>query len=225
MDVVRPERSSSLDTAGASASLDGALVMLARITPAVITHLHQRFDTLDEQDRLFVNAAPSPLRQALRIAQIDLARTAALRLGLEHEAVKLHADEKGRPRIITPVGPVLFLSVSHNKDALAIALSANRIGVDIELLHALPHQPITMLFSPVELEGIVDDDAFTRAWVRKEAYAKWLGSGLRDALAEGVYETETIVTTKVLDDQTHYLGLAGQDCARATMTEVSLVAL
>jgi phosphopantetheinyl transferase len=121
----------------------------------------------------------------------------------------------------------LCVSVSHSDRALAVAVSRHRIGIDIEDLRSLPKRPITLLFSDEECDTIVDDVSFTKAWVRKEAYAKWLGTGLRDSLAEGVYDTKTHVTEwtgkndRSLDEKL-YIGLAGTDCPSAVIIGITL---
>ncbi|MCL2024917.1 MAG: 4'-phosphopantetheinyl transferase superfamily protein [Coriobacteriia bacterium] len=152
------------------------IVLIRNINDAELERLSTKRKTLTSDERAFVDAAPSHVRQALRVLQLDIRRT--------------HAR------------PGDHISVAHTDDTLAVALSAARVGIDIEPLCELPHGTdasddgslsLGQLFSVAEQETIRDGDSFTRAWVRKEAYAKWLGTGLTDELANGVYETETHV--------------------------------
>jgi len=203
-------------------------VLVSEITPEVVEQLEKRYDLLGEQEQAFVDGAPSTLRRTLRIAQIELAKKGSALCGQDGAHLMLAADKKGCPYFTgdsaadagSPNG--LFVSVSHSDNALAVAVSPFRIGVDIENQRVMPPRPITLLFSPEEQEAIFDDDSFTRAWVRKEAYAKWLGTGLCDTLASGVYDTETFTAHYLVGERLHYLGLAGAHCATATITEVTL---
>ena len=199
--------------------------MIGTITSQAIDTLLVHYDTLNASERMFVDAGPSEIRRALRIAQLDLARMGARLCGVDCENLTLTSDAKGTPHFGGTVPP--HLSVSHSDTALAVAVSPQRIGIDIENLCEMPAKPLTRLFSAAEQNLIIDDDSFTRAWVRKEAYAKWCGTGLRDVLAEGTYDTETHVRILALNaskqaDQIHYLGLAGKGCSGATITEVEI---
>jgi len=188
-------------------------LLVTPVTDALIAVCADRISTLDVVDRAFVEAGPSPRRQALRIAQLELVRKSVQLFGLTDAEASLFSDENGRPCF--PPSIPLHLSVSHCDDALAVAISCSPIGVDIERLRTMPRRPMDQLFSPAELAGITDDESFTRAWVRKEAYAKWLGSGLRDELASGDFQTETETRNLNLASEKLYLGLAGEGCSAA----------
>ncbi|MCL2818152.1 MAG: 4'-phosphopantetheinyl transferase superfamily protein [Actinomycetia bacterium] len=185
------------------------LILFTPITSDALVQWEQRLGSLDESDRAYVEAAPSSKRRALRVAQLDLARAGARRFGVDDTTITLISDEQGRPQFSPSPDPPLYLSASHTKDVLVVAIARHQIGIDIEKLRTMPQKPITLLFSPTEQEDIIDDESFTRAWVRKEAYAKWLGSGLVETLADGVYRTETAVHTLTIEGQLLYLGLAG----------------
>ncbi len=95
----------------------------------------------------------------------------------------------GKPRLTTPLaqGAVPFFNLSRTKEHSIIALSWNReIGVDIENIALSKHTDdiAVHFFHPLEREYLQllsaeqRDRAFVRLWVRKEALAKAMGTGL-----------------------------------------------
>ena len=201
-------------------------VFVTLITPRLLEAMQKKYSTLSEVERTYVDAGPSPLRRTLRMTQLGLFQLGVELLGFDYGELTLTSDQTGCPRIISRNDTkesveYPHISISHSDNALAVAISPFRIGVDIEELRTLPKSPITLLFSPQELTEITDDVSFTRAWVRKEAYAKWLGIGLSDALADGTYETETHTMHVTYDESLFYLGLAGTHCQSALINQVT----
>jgi phosphopantetheinyl transferase len=205
----------------AEGSAKATLVLLASITPDLLECLEGRIEGLDRADRAFIDAAPSSKRRLMRIAQLDLVRIGLSLFGIDEATFTLQSQDEGSPGLVLEQS-TLFLSVSHCTDALAVALSPTRVGIDVERLRAMPPRPITHLFSPEEMNHIVDDESFTRAWVRKEAYAKWLGTGLCDSLAEGIYGTETTIAAYLLATENLYVGIAGPQSADTAIVEIDL---
>ncbi|MGM0565161.1 MAG: 4'-phosphopantetheinyl transferase family protein [Bacteroidota bacterium] len=77
-------------------------------------------------------------------------------------------------------------NISHSGNYVALALSKNNIGVDIEKLRHNKMRVARRFFSDAEIDllrgsGNPDND-FTRLWSLKEAYLKYSGSGLTEAL-------------------------------------------
>jgi len=196
-------------------------LLVTPVTDALREACTERIATLCTADRDFIEAGPSTQRQALRVAQLDLARAGARLCGFDATDTALSSDRNGRPRFSRSIP--LHLSVSHCDDALAVAVSQSRIGVDIERLRVMPRRPMTQLFSSAEIAEIIDDVTFTEAWVRKEAYAKWRGTGLCDELASGMYDTDTLVQTIELSGETAFIGLAGSHCHHTRIDCIGLV--
>jgi len=217
--IIPPDRA---QTDASQSSVCAPQVLIGTITPEILVRLQEHYNALSADDQAFVDAGPSETRRALRISQLRLAQMGAALCGLNDENLTLLSDDKGCPRFNAPLIPPLYLSISHSDTALAVAVSPFPIGIDIEDVRHMPKKPITLLFSSEEQESIIDDESFTRAWVRKEAYAKWLGTGLIDELASGVYNTETYVTDILIGTHAQYLGLAGTNCGSAVITEVEL---
>lgn len=93
-------------------------------------------------------------------------------------------NEYGAPSI--EEGP--FCSISHCKMGIAVAVSNQPIGIDIEAVRPLKVDLVKKTMNPLEQEAILSapqpDWAFTRLWTRKEAFLKMKGTGIISDLHE-----------------------------------------
>ncbi len=93
------------------------------------------------------------------------------------------SSEHGKPYM--QHHPVYF-NVSHSGDYVALAISENNVGVDIEKLRHNKMRVARRFFSEKEIKRLqVSDNPdrdFTRLWSLKEAYLKYNGSGLTESL-------------------------------------------
>lgn len=100
--------------------------------------------------------------------------------GLYNEKPHICYSEKGQPFLSNYPG--LFLSISHCKVAVAVAVSDRPIGIDIESVRAYKPGLVDRSFSTLEQQEIESspnrDLSFTRLWTRKEAYLKFIGTGI-----------------------------------------------
>ena len=87
-------------------------------------------------------------------------------------------NEYGKPYL--PDGP--YFSLSHCKNGIAVAMDTQPIGIDIESYRHVSPELIAYTMSPTEQDQInASDDpirTFTELWTRKEAYVKYLGTGI-----------------------------------------------
>ena len=78
--------------------------------------------------------------------------------------------------------PNIHFNLSHSGTLATCAVSAQPVGVDVEVLQNADPGVVAMCFQPIEQEWInqADDQrrAFTRLWTRKESYLKLRGTGL-----------------------------------------------
>ena len=145
--------------------------------------------------RVFESALDAPERARLHImrrADARLRFTAgrwlvrhvlARRLGCTEAEVELTVGAHGRPSLVT--GGVDF-NLSHAGSLVVLALSTTRVGIDVEATNRTSdwRAIARRFFSPVEFAAIEACDeaerrtAFFRAWVRKEAFVKALGTGI-----------------------------------------------
>ena len=87
-------------------------------------------------------------------------------------------NEYGAPFI--EEGP--YFSISHCKSGIAVAVSDQPIGIDIETIRPLKIELVKKTMNPIEQEVILantqPDWAFTRLWTKKEAFLKLKGTGI-----------------------------------------------
>lgn len=135
-----------------------------------------------EVQRLLPLVSPQRRETALRYKH-TFGQWASLRswlmlreLGLPDEPWQY--NEYGKPYI--PNGP--HFSISHCKQGIAVAVDEQPVGIDIESYRDITPELITYTMSEAEQEQInaAQDPikAFTELWTRKEAYVKFLGTGL-----------------------------------------------
>ncbi|MGR8007215.1 4'-phosphopantetheinyl transferase family protein [Streptomyces hypolithicus] len=133
-------------------------------------------------------------RRCYVAAHVALRTVLGACLGMEAGAVRLHREPcpscgapHGRPA--TADGPVHF-SLSHSGSVALLACARVPVGVDVE---AVPRPGVAADIAgelhPAEVAELAAmpenerPDAFARAWARKEAYLKGLGTGLSRGLA------------------------------------------
>jgi len=77
-------------------------------------------------------------------------------------------------------------NISHCKNAIAVAINETPIGIDVESIRRVEQSLIERTMNEEEqtLIRTADDPArvFTRLWTMKEAYLKYLGTGIVDDL-------------------------------------------
>ena len=87
-------------------------------------------------------------------------------------------NEHGKPYI--EGGP--FFSISHCKEAIAVALDDQPVGIDVESIRRFDPELITRTMNDSEQALIAASDhperAFTRLWTQKEAVLKMEGTGI-----------------------------------------------
>ncbi|MCR5232026.1 MAG: 4'-phosphopantetheinyl transferase superfamily protein [Acholeplasmatales bacterium] len=103
--------------------------------------------------------------------------------------VKILENANYNPKLITftndgkPVHPHISFSISHSKNYIAIAISEKSVGVDVEGIFL--DERLKMAQKILTLEELdvfnhkLDQNGYlTEKWTLKEAYAKFLGTGL-----------------------------------------------
>lgn len=87
---------------------------------------------------------------------------------------------KGKPFLHSH--PEIHFSIAHSGNCAAVAVSDEEIGLDAELIAKAPMKALKRAFSEEEANQILSSDdpnlEFFRIWTRKEAYGKYLGTGL-----------------------------------------------
>lgn len=107
------------------------------------------------------------------------------------KAFKLKRDSNGKPNIESPEKSV-FVGVTHTDDLVIVALSDKDFGIDCESKTRdikRQHDIAKKYFSDKENEYVYpsgtpldeksERERFLEIWVKKEAYVKFLGTGLK----------------------------------------------
>ena len=110
-------------------------------------------------------------------------------LGVEGE---WRYNEYGKPYV--EGGPEF--SISHCKHGIAVAVDERPIGIDIESIRHAEESLIARTMNEEERKRIHSDADFIRLWTQKEAYLKYVGTGIVDDLHHVLDNTGnvTIVT-------------------------------
>lgn len=76
------------------------------------------------------------------------------------------------------------MSISHTDGMIAVAVArGKKVGIDVEKIHRINHKIIDQYYSELEKNMICDEKqdyetGATLIWTRKEAYSKYIGTGL-----------------------------------------------
>lgn len=93
-------------------------------------------------------------------------------------------DAYGKPYI---VGKPIYYNISHSGQYAVLVISDSDVGVDVQLKKKAQKRKLAeRFFSKREQEMVrtdkEDGERFYRIWCRKEAYGKYLGVGLNEAI-------------------------------------------
>lgn len=113
--------------------------------------------------------------------------TAALHEFTGNDSLVITYNQRGKPVV---KGNKVHLSVTHTGEVMVVVFSNKQIGVDGEYVPRIKQKKTDYynlaerFFSEDEAEYVRSADdiaiAFTKVWVRKEAYVKYTGKGLSD---------------------------------------------
>ncbi len=98
----------------------------------------------------------------------------------------------------------LFFSLSDSKEYSVCVISDSNIGVDIEHITYKPNL-LKKICTEEELKLINNANDFTKIWVKKESYVKYLGIGL----SYGLKNVDTLILNniKVKKYKDYYIGI------------------
>ena len=100
--------------------------------------------------------------------------------GLDNSSLVFSKSEHGKP-FLSGHDNIDF-NISHTKGMiLASVTDKGKVGVDVERIRPLKYNIMKRCFHPDEIsfvERLNDDRHFFEIWTKKEAYTKYLGTGL-----------------------------------------------
>jgi phosphopantetheinyl transferase len=169
------------------------LVRVAHLEPVEADALGAGEAWLTEREFSRLQAIHAQLRRRQYLAGHWLARVLAAQAhGGEPAQWRFEIDDDPRPRLVHEDGRLLWASLAHSGDQLAVALARRPVGLDLEL----PRKPrdflalAGFLFAPeeaaavaAEAEGESRSRCFHAYWTLKEAQGKRSGAGLQPSRA------------------------------------------
>ena len=136
-------------------------------------------------------------------------------------------DKNGKPYIPS----ASFFNISHSGSFVVCAVSDSEVGVDIEEIRKMKPTLIKSILSPGEL---IDSQKFSGAalqrllcekWVRKEAYLKLLGVGLRKSPTSLAFEGDELLETsafsRVFDLDGFMLSICSNEPTKVSLNVIS----
>lgn len=99
---------------------------------------------------------------------------------IRNEKIRFKMDCYGKPYIAD--NPDFHFNISHTHNAIALAWGDTMVGIDIEKIREINLKIIDRFFTKDEIVYIRasnnPDAAFYEIWTSKEAYTKYVGTGL-----------------------------------------------
>ncbi|KXH85095.1 type I polyketide synthase [Chryseobacterium kwangjuense] len=96
---------------------------------------------------------------------------------------EIRSNEAGKPYLIGDITEDVHISLAHKgKEAVGIARYGRPVGIDMEIMEERSSGFYDLVFTDHELALLKDRDQAewtTRFWTAKEAYGKFLGTGLK----------------------------------------------
>ncbi|MEA3504424.1 MAG: 4'-phosphopantetheinyl transferase superfamily protein [Bacteroidota bacterium] len=100
-------------------------------------------------------------------------------------SIEFSYKEKGKPFLSEKN---IHFNISHSGDWVVCSTAQNKVGIDVEKIKKEKLKVANRFFSEREIDYLSNtseekkDEEFTRLWTIKEAYLKFLGTGLTKAL-------------------------------------------
>ena len=114
-------------------------------------------------------------------------------------------NEHGKPYI--EGGP--FFSISHCKEAIAVALDDQPIGIDVEAIRNVDQDLILRTMNEEEQKQIHSNRDFTRLWTQKEAIVKAQGVGIVSfEQLQGIRSHESGVRIQTVEKEKYIYSIA-----------------
>lgn len=127
-------------------------------------------------------------------------------LNISKKELTIERNDYGKPYFKN--FPNIHFNISHTKGAVAIVISSEPIGIDIEGIGKAHLGIINRFFTEREKDYIMRDDIdrrFFEVWTRKEAYTKYLGKGLYIPLRSFDVFTDLIYNMSIVKTINNYL--------------------
>ncbi len=105
-------------------------------------------------------------------------------LNILNKDIVFAKNKNGKPFLLNY--PKFHFNISHTRNAIVVAFLNSEIGIDIESIKPLDLKIAKRFFTSSEYNYVISHDnpnyAFYEIWTKKEAYIKYIGSGLSTPL-------------------------------------------
>ena len=132
------------------------------------------------------------------ISKRDLLAKVLAKYNIKDEIIH---NEYGKPYL---KNNELYFSLSNSKCCSVCVISDKEIGVDIEHI-TIKDRVLKRICTEEEFKTIHNADDFTRLWVKKESYVKYLGIGIGYGLKN--VDTIHLKNIKVKKYKDYYIGI------------------
>jgi len=110
-------------------------------------------------------------------------------------------------------------NISHSGGLVAVACSAEEIGVDIEILREVDLKISNRFFTVEEKNFVKDRKSFFYVWTRKEAYVKRDGRGMAKGL--NTFNSLEISEIKTFENETFTLSICGKNAEKFEIIHIN----
>lgn len=137
-----------------------------------------------EQEKLaHIRHADDRLRSLF--AQLLLRSLLCQQFGIANDALNFERGQHGKPYL---KHQICHFNLSHTPNCIAVAIASQPVGVDVEGPRKISARVAKRSFSPAEQHYVFASKTgwqqrFLLVWTRKEAYLKYMGTGLSKPLA------------------------------------------
>lgn len=136
----------------------------------------------DEKRKAKILRQKQRKKAELKLLSENLAKYAVKKsFGIDIKKQNIAYTKLGKPYLLGY--PDIHFSISHSGDYIACAVFESKVGIDIEWVGEYKEKLARRVCSKSELEQIekAKDKAleFTKLWTKKEAYLKFLGTGIQ----------------------------------------------
>ena len=127
--------------------------------------------------------------------------------GEDIKNIRFKYNENGKPYLSGRND--IFFNISHSEDYIAVAISDEPVGIDIEKIKPVNLSVIKRVLNPEELKVIEkaedDDSEFIKLWTKKEAVIKLYGKAMATADIKHCIKDESIETKRL---ENYWLSIA-----------------
>jgi 4'-phosphopantetheinyl transferase len=122
------------------------------------------------------------------------------KVGIKNSEISFIRNKYGKPFLQDY--PKFHYNVSHTRNAIAVAISDDPIGVDIEKIRKSEIGIAKKFFTENEFKYVTGnskniDERFYEIWTKKEAYIKYTGKGLSLLLSDVIDVFDPVISKRV----------------------------